>query len=114
MRGAYLLDLEVVEIRQFAADVRSLAMGSSDLVDFEFRPGQGLMVEIPAVTGRIAGDNPSGTPIPTPVRRAAGPSSPRVMVWQLDGRGGGRRKPPRGHRTLHRRGSCRKAVTATA
>jgi NADPH-dependent ferric siderophore reductase len=48
LRGAYLLDLEVVEIRDLVPHVRSLTVASSDLVDFEYGPGQDLMIEFPA------------------------------------------------------------------
>ena len=49
LRDAYLLDLEVADIREPAPHVRSMTMASSDLIDFEFAPGQDLMLAIPGV-----------------------------------------------------------------
>lgn len=47
LRGAYLLDLEVVDVHEVAAHVRSITVESSDLVAFEYTPGQDLMIEFP-------------------------------------------------------------------
>ena len=47
MRGAYLLDLEVVAVDKLAEHVRSVTVASSDLVGFEYLPGQDLMIEFP-------------------------------------------------------------------
>ena len=47
LRGAYLLDLEVVDVHEVATHVRSITMESSDLVGFEYKPGQDLMIEFP-------------------------------------------------------------------
>ena len=48
LRGSFLLDLEVVDTKQLAPHIRSLTMASSDLVGFEFAPGQDVMIEVPA------------------------------------------------------------------
>jgi NADPH-dependent ferric siderophore reductase len=48
LRGAYLLDLEVVDIDDLAPHVRSITVASTDLVDFDHAPGQDLMIEFPA------------------------------------------------------------------
>jgi len=45
LRGSYLLDLEVVD--QVAPHVRLITMASSDLVGFEYTPGQDLLFEFP-------------------------------------------------------------------
>ena len=47
LRGAYLLDLEVIDLHDPAPHVRCVTMESSDLVDFEYTPGQDLMIEFP-------------------------------------------------------------------
>lgn len=47
LRGAYLLDLEVVDLHDPAPHVRRVTMESSDLVDFEYSPGQDLMIAFP-------------------------------------------------------------------
>ena len=44
---AFLLDLEVVRAENPASHVRSLTVASSDLVGFEFRAGQDLMIGFP-------------------------------------------------------------------
>ena len=44
---AFLLDLEVVRAENPASHVRSLTVSSSDLVGFEFRAGQDLMIGFP-------------------------------------------------------------------
>ncbi len=48
LRGAYLLDLEVVDIGELAPHVRLVTVASTDLVDFDYAPGQDLMIEFPA------------------------------------------------------------------
>jgi NADPH-dependent ferric siderophore reductase len=47
LRGAYLLDLAVVDVRDLAPHVRSITVASTDLVDFDYAPGQDLMIEFP-------------------------------------------------------------------
>lgn len=47
LKGAYLLDLEVIDLQDPAPHVRWVTMESSDLVDFEYIPGQDLMIEFP-------------------------------------------------------------------
>jgi NADPH-dependent ferric siderophore reductase len=47
LRGSYLLDLEVVGIHEVAPHVRLITMASSDLVGFEYSPGQDLLFEFP-------------------------------------------------------------------
>ena len=47
LRDAFLLDLEVVRTEDIAPHVRSLTVASSDLLEFEFVPGQDLMIEFP-------------------------------------------------------------------
>jgi NADPH-dependent ferric siderophore reductase len=53
LHGAYLLDLEIVDVRDLAPHVRSVTVASSDLVGFEYTPGQDLMIEFPAATGSV-------------------------------------------------------------
>ena len=55
LRGSYLLDLEVVDVRDLASHVRSVTVASSDLVGFEYAPGQDLMIEFPAGAGSVRG-----------------------------------------------------------
>lgn len=47
LRDAFLLDLEVVAVEDLAAHVRAFTFGSRDLVDFEWAPGQDLMLAFP-------------------------------------------------------------------
>jgi NADPH-dependent ferric siderophore reductase len=47
LRGAYLLDLEVIDLKDPAPHVRRVTMESSDLVDFAYTPGQDVMIEFP-------------------------------------------------------------------
>jgi len=47
LKGSYLLDLEVVGIDDVATHVRLITMASSDLVGFEYTPGQDLLFEFP-------------------------------------------------------------------
>ena len=47
LRGSYLLDLEVVGVDDVAPHVRLITMASSDLVGFEYTPGQDLLFEFP-------------------------------------------------------------------
>jgi NADPH-dependent ferric siderophore reductase len=45
LKGSYLLDLEVVGVDEVAPHVRLITMASSDLVGFEYTPGQDLLFE---------------------------------------------------------------------
>ena len=47
LKGSYLLDLEVIGIDEVAPHVRLVTMASSDLVGFEYTPGQDLLFEFP-------------------------------------------------------------------
>jgi NADPH-dependent ferric siderophore reductase len=47
LKGSYLLDLEVVGVDEVAPHVRLITMASSDLVGFEYTPGQDLLFEFP-------------------------------------------------------------------
>ena len=47
LKGSYLLDLEVVGVDEVAPNVRLITMGSSDLVGFDYTPGQDLLFEFP-------------------------------------------------------------------
>jgi NADPH-dependent ferric siderophore reductase len=47
LKGSYLLDLEVVGVDEVAPNVRLITMASSDLVGFEYTPGQDLLFEFP-------------------------------------------------------------------
>jgi NADPH-dependent ferric siderophore reductase len=47
LRDAYLLDLEVVQVEDISAHVRSLTVASTDLLGFDFTAGQDLMIEFP-------------------------------------------------------------------
>ena len=47
LKGSYLLDLEVVGVNEVAPHVRLITMASSDLVGFEYTPGQDLLFEFP-------------------------------------------------------------------
>lgn len=47
LRGSYLLDLEVIGVEEIAPHVRLITMASSDLVGFEYTPGQDLLFEVP-------------------------------------------------------------------
>jgi NADPH-dependent ferric siderophore reductase len=47
LRGSYFLDLEVVGVEEIATHVRLITMASSDLVGFEYTPGQDLLFEFP-------------------------------------------------------------------
>jgi NADPH-dependent ferric siderophore reductase len=51
LQGSYLLDLEVVRVKDIAPHVRAITMASPDLVGFEYAPGQDLMFDFP-VGGR--------------------------------------------------------------
>lgn len=53
LRGAYLLDLEVIDVHDLAPHVRCVTMESSDLVGFEYTPGQDLMIEFPGAQGTV-------------------------------------------------------------
>ncbi len=53
LRGAYLIDLEVVAIDDLAPHVRAVTVGSSDLLGFEFSAGQDLMIEFPDGRGSV-------------------------------------------------------------
>ena len=45
LKGSYLLDLEVVGVDEVAPHVRLITMASSDLVGFDYTPGQDLLFE---------------------------------------------------------------------
>ncbi len=47
LKGSYFLDLEVVGVDEIAPHVRLITMASSDLVGFEYTPGQDLLFEFP-------------------------------------------------------------------
>src|SRR5580693_3974017 len=47
LKGSYLLELEVVGVADVAPHVRLITMASSDLVGFEYTPGQDLLFEFP-------------------------------------------------------------------
>ena len=47
LKGSYLLDLEVVGVDEIAPHVRLITMASSDLVGFDYTPGQDLLFEFP-------------------------------------------------------------------
>ena len=47
LKGSYLLDLEVVGVDEVAPHVRLITMASSDLVGFEYMPGQDLLFDFP-------------------------------------------------------------------
>src|SRR5580704_19113097 len=47
LKGSYLLDLEVIGVDEVAPYVRLITMASSDLVGFEYTPGQDLLFEFP-------------------------------------------------------------------
>jgi NADPH-dependent ferric siderophore reductase len=47
LKGSYLLDLEVVGVDEVAPHVRLITVASSDLVGFEYVPGQDLLFEFP-------------------------------------------------------------------
>jgi NADPH-dependent ferric siderophore reductase len=47
LKGSYLLDLEVVGADAVTPHMRLITMASSDLVGFEYTPGQDLLFEFP-------------------------------------------------------------------
>ena len=47
LSDCYLLDLEVVEVRDRRPGLRSITFGSPDLVDFTWIAGQDVMLEVP-------------------------------------------------------------------
>jgi NADPH-dependent ferric siderophore reductase len=47
LKGSYLLDLEVVGVDELAPQVRLITMASSDLVGFDYTPGQDLLFQFP-------------------------------------------------------------------
>ena len=51
MKGCFLLDLEVAGFSDPRPDMRTITFESPDLFDFEWQPGQDLMLEIPAGGG---------------------------------------------------------------
>ncbi len=53
LRGSYLLDLEMIGVDEVAPHVRLITMASSDLVGFEYTPGQDLLFEFPDGGGTI-------------------------------------------------------------
>jgi NADPH-dependent ferric siderophore reductase len=50
LRGAHLLDLEVIEVRDDAPPLRTLRFRSPDLVGFAWEPGQDIMFDVPGHT----------------------------------------------------------------
>ncbi|HVM64636.1 MAG TPA: siderophore-interacting protein, partial [Acidimicrobiales bacterium] len=80
LRGAYLLDLEVVAAERIAPHVRSITVASSDLVGFAYTPGQDLMIAFPdagaAVRRRYT------------VRRADGAAGTADLEFELHAGGG--------------------------
>jgi NADPH-dependent ferric siderophore reductase len=48
LKGAYLLDLEVVAVDDVTPTTRAITFASPDLVDFGYLPGQDLMMTFPA------------------------------------------------------------------
>lgn len=55
LRGAYLLDLEVLRVDEIAPHVRSVRFGSTDLLGFAFGAGQDLMITFTAGPAGRAG-----------------------------------------------------------
>ena len=47
LKGAYLLDLELIAAGDISPHVRALTVVSPDLIGFEYAPGQDLMIEFP-------------------------------------------------------------------
>jgi len=47
LKGSYLLDLAVIGVEEIAEHVRLIKVASSDLVGFEYAPGQDLLFEFP-------------------------------------------------------------------
>ena len=47
LKGSYLLDLEVIGVEEVAPHIRLITMASSDLVGFDYTPGQDLLFEFP-------------------------------------------------------------------
>jgi NADPH-dependent ferric siderophore reductase len=47
MKDCYLLDLEVAALADTRPDTRTITFTSPDLVDFTWRPGQDLMLDVP-------------------------------------------------------------------
>jgi len=47
LKGSYLLDVEVVGVDELAPQVRLITMVSSDLVGFDYTPGQDLLFQFP-------------------------------------------------------------------
>ena len=53
LNGSYLLTLSVVATEDLAPHVRSVTFASTDLVGFEYVPGQDLMIEFPMADGSL-------------------------------------------------------------
>jgi NADPH-dependent ferric siderophore reductase len=47
LKGSFLLDLEVIGVDEIAEHVRLIKVASSDLVGFEYAPGQDVLFEFP-------------------------------------------------------------------
>jgi NADPH-dependent ferric siderophore reductase len=47
LKGSFLLELEVIGVDEIAEHVRLIKLASSDLVGFEYAPGQDLLFEFP-------------------------------------------------------------------
>ena len=80
LRDAYLLDLEVADVQQLTPHVRSMTMASRDLLDFEFAPGQDLMLTIPGI------DRPVGRRYT--IRRADPDAGTAHLEFELHAGGG--------------------------
>lgn len=53
LRGAYLLDLEVTEVRRIAEHVQLVSVGSTDLLGFQSVPGQDALIEFGDGAGSV-------------------------------------------------------------
>jgi len=53
LKGTFLLDLEVEAVTDHTATFRTITFRSPDLIDFEWKPGQDLMFDIPGDTSGV-------------------------------------------------------------
>ena len=53
LKGAYLLDVELITACDISPHVRSLTVASPDLIGFEYAPGQDIMIEFPEGEGTV-------------------------------------------------------------
>lgn len=53
LKGTFLLDLEVAAVADHTATFRTITFRSPDLIDFEWKPGQDLMFDIPGDTSGV-------------------------------------------------------------